>query len=53
MADKIIVISDGVVSESGSHSSLMQADGLYAKMFKAQSAWYVSDNISSMGGVME
>jgi len=43
MADKIIVLSNGIVSESGSHTELMNANGLYAEMYRAQSSWYVSD----------
>lgn len=41
MADKIVVLADGAVCESGRHGDLMAADGLYAKMFRSQSAWYV------------
>ncbi|MDR1736535.1 MAG: ABC transporter ATP-binding protein/permease [Oscillospiraceae bacterium] len=41
MADKIIVIGEGVVKEQGSHTQLMENGGLYAEMFSAQSAWYV------------
>ena len=41
MADKIIVLSDGVVAETGSHDELMAANGIYTKMYKAQSSWYV------------
>lgn len=53
MADKIIVLSDGIVSESGSHLTLMESDGLYAQMYKAQSAWYVSDKPPASGGAQE
>jgi len=41
MADKIIVIDGGKVSEEGSHGELMHKGGMYADMFNAQSAWYV------------
>jgi len=41
MADKIIVIDSGMVSEEGSHGELMKKNGLYAEMFNAQSAWYL------------
>jgi len=40
MADKIVVISNGVVSETGSHDELMSKDGLYCRMYTAQNAWY-------------
>jgi ATP-binding cassette subfamily B protein len=42
MADKIVVLSNGVVSESGSHDKLISGGGLYARMYESQSAWYVS-----------
>lgn len=32
-ADRIFVLSDGKVEESGSHSELMEKDGLYKRMF--------------------
>jgi ABC-type multidrug transport system fused ATPase/permease subunit len=47
MADKIVVLSDGVVSETGSHDDLMKAGGLYERMYESQSAWYSS---SGAGG---
>ena len=50
MADKIIVLSDGTVSESGSHNELMEAGGLYARMYKAQSAWYYPNSSYTSGG---
>jgi ATP-binding cassette subfamily B protein len=40
MADKIIVLSGGAVSEAGRHDELMNAGGLYARMYESQSAWY-------------
>lgn len=40
MVDKIIVLSGGTVAEAGSHSELMTAGGLYARMYESQSAWY-------------
>jgi ABC-type multidrug transport system fused ATPase/permease subunit len=41
MADKIVVLSDGVVTETGSHEELMSAGGLCSRMYESQSAWYV------------
>lgn len=43
MADKILVISGGVVAEMGSHEKLMSMEGLYARMYKSQSAWYMDN----------
>lgn len=40
MADKIVVLSGGIVSETGSHEDLMTHNGLYAQMYESQSAWY-------------
>ncbi len=35
-ADRIILIHDGRVTESGKHEELLDLDGLYAKMFRLQ-----------------
>lgn len=40
MADKIIVLKDGQVMETGSHDELMKRQGLYYDMYTQQSAWY-------------
>lgn len=36
--DRIVVLNDGVVAESGTHAELVERDGLYAAMFKTQAA---------------
>jgi len=41
LADEILVIDDGRVSEKGSHGELMNRDGMYAKMFESQRSWYI------------
>jgi ATP-binding cassette subfamily B protein len=38
--DKIIMIKNGAIIESGTHMQLMQMDGEYASMFKIQSHYY-------------
>lgn len=40
MADRIILIQNGKVAEDGSHNELMKNNGIYAKMFEAQSGRY-------------
>jgi ABC-type multidrug transport system fused ATPase/permease subunit len=35
-ADRIVVFSDGVVAEQGTHDELMKSGGIYAKMWDAQ-----------------
>lgn len=40
MADKIVVIEDGKVTEQGTHEELLQTDGRYAKLFYLQAAGY-------------
>ena len=40
MADRIYVLDDGNVVESGAHDDLMAADGLYAELFGLQAASY-------------
>ena len=44
-ADKIIVLSGGRISESGSHEELKKAAGLYAKMwadYNKAAEWKIS-----------
>ena len=40
IADRIFVMNKGRIVETGSHGELMQQDGLYANMYRIQSAWY-------------
>ncbi len=40
LADRILVLADGHVAESGTHESLMAANGEYARMYAAQRKWY-------------
>jgi len=41
LADEILVIDDGRVSEKGSHNELINEGGIYAKMFESQRSWYI------------
>jgi ATP-binding cassette, subfamily B, bacterial len=40
MADRIVVLADGQITEDGSHEQLMTLDGAYAAMFEMQAASY-------------
>ena len=43
-ADKIYVMADGEIIESGSHTELMEKNGTYAYMFNLQAEKYRQDN---------
>ncbi len=43
LADKIYVLKDGSVLESGRHSELMEQNGLYRQMYESQKSWYEMD----------
>lgn len=40
ICDRILVLSNGKILEQGSHKELMRNDGMYARMYEAQSSWY-------------
>lgn len=40
LADEIIVIDEGKVSEHGSHEELLNRGGIYAAMYESQRSWY-------------
>jgi len=40
LADRIIVIDEGKVAEDGTHTELIEKNGIYANFFKQQAKWY-------------
>ncbi|WP_026883022.1 ABC transporter ATP-binding protein [Clostridium akagii] len=42
ISDKIFVLDDGNIVESGSYEQLMEQDGIYATMYESQKSWYTS-----------
>ena len=49
IADRILVVDGGVISESGTHDDLMRRDGSYAQMFTTQRHWYEADEADEAG----
>jgi ABC-type multidrug transport system fused ATPase/permease subunit len=41
LVDRILVFDEGRIVEDGSHKQLMENNGLYARMYRAQAQWYV------------
>ena len=40
LADRVIVMRDGQIIETGSHEELLKLNGEYARLFSAQAQWY-------------
>ena len=40
MADRVYVLADGEILESGTHDELMERNGEYAKLFNLQAQYY-------------
>lgn len=49
ITDKIFVISEGRVTESGTHDELIEHGGLYAQMFESQKYWYQKNGVAVNG----
>ena len=50
-SDKIIVLQDGHVAESGTHSSLVEAGGVYAQLWQAQEESFVGNDTNESRNV--
>ena len=40
MADRIVVLQNGTITETGTHEELVRSEGLYAELFQLQAAGY-------------
>ena len=45
--DRILVLSDGKIAETGSHDALMHRDGIYADLFRTQAKYYESAEVTA------
>jgi len=45
IANRIIVMDNGKISEIGTHEELMEKKGKYAQMYEAQSKWYAEEKV--------
>lgn len=43
LVDRILVFAKGTIVEEGTHNELINKDGLYARMYRAQAQWYIDD----------
>ncbi len=49
--DRIVLLEDGVIRESGSHDELMRQGGRYAQMFEVQSKYYRNEAVEKGGNL--
>ena len=40
IADRIIVLKDGIIDDIGTHEELINKGGVYSEMYRAQAQWY-------------
>lgn len=52
ITDRILVMADGKVVQSGSHEELMEEGGLYADMFQVQKQWYARTESAAGAGIV-
>ncbi len=46
-ADDIIVLDDNKIAERGSHQALIELDGIYASLYRAQFDGFMPDTVES------
>lgn len=49
LADRILVLKDGQLMESGSHDELIAQNGEYARMYRLQATWYTDEGEVAIG----
>ena len=42
IADRVVVMEQGKIVETGTHEALLEKGGLYAEMYRSQAGWYVA-----------
>ncbi|BBH22059.1 HlyB/MsbA family ABC transporter [Paenibacillus baekrokdamisoli] len=50
LADRILVLKNGVLVEQGSHDELIQLGGEYKEMYQAQAQWYQEERVYDVVG---
>ena len=47
-ADQILVLKDGEITERGTHSELLELDGLYAKLARIQNTTFIEESFEKL-----
>lgn len=50
LANKIIVLSDGVIAEQGTHETLLRLDGLYRELYEKQTQMDEAEDVNPLPG---
>ena len=49
LADRVLLMENGEITESGTHAELMEKNGIYAAMFRRQAENYLGSEVSEHG----